>query len=364
MNDDRWARLATQLVRGTQVTAGSTVGIFVTDVVAMPAVEAFVAECYRVGAAPQVLATDERFDRLAVQFASDDILREPPALELESMRWADVHVSFRAMIAPGDAAVDAARLALQRKAKGAVSAARWHNTRWALVRVPTLEWADLIQKPFATLLDEFFAGCLADWSSLRARWDALCRELDAVDSVRIVSDDTDLTLRTTGRRWVSFAGEANLPDGEIATAPIDDDVNGFITFPGTQWFAGVTVSDLRLEFTAGRVTRSSATEGQGFVEHLLETDAGARTVGEVGIGTNALVQTTTGDLLIDEKILGTVHIALGRAYPQCGGINESALHWDIVKDLRAPSGYLYAGDRQLIAAGRPVGSLHAATSVG
>ena len=273
------------------------------------------------------------------------------------MRWADVHVSFRGMASPPKEQQDPVRLAAQRRGKGVISTLRWQETRWSLVRVPTSEWAELIGVPYETLLDEFFAGCIADWGTVAARWGRLCEELNTEDTVRIVSDDTDLTLSTRGRTWITFAGEANLPDGEIATAPVDDAVDGHITFPGTLWFAGARVTDLRLEFERGLVVNATASEGIELVNELLETDGGSRRVGELGVGTNAKITTFTGDLLIDEKILGTVHIALGRAYPACGGINESALHWDIVKDLRGPSGYLYVGEQALIDGGRATGLL-------
>ncbi|MDQ0733669.1 aminopeptidase [Arthrobacter agilis] len=360
-NDHRWALLAAQIATGTGVGHGSKVSIFMTDRSAMPAVEAFVAQCYRMGACPQVLATDERFDRLAVAHAPLDMLAEPAPLELASLRWADIHVSFRGMAAPADDAIDEVRLAAQRRGKGIVSTARWEETTWSLVRIPTPEWAEMIGADHDVLLDEFFAGCLAPWPGLRERWDALCAILAQEDSVRVVGSDTDITFRTGGRTWISFAGEANLPDGEIATAPLDDGVDGHIRFPGTFWFAGTAISDLELRFDGGSVTRASATRGEGFVRELLDTDSGSRRVGELGIGTNAGMTTTTGDLLIDEKILGTMHLALGRAYPACGGVNRSSLHWDIVKDLRTEGSYLYAGDLALIADGVISGGLAAHT---
>ncbi|MBJ2119460.1 aminopeptidase [Arthrobacter sp. MSA 4-2] len=353
----RWKLLAAQLAKGTGVQRGSKVAVFVTDASAAPAVEAFVEECYRHGAQPQVLATDEKFDRLAVDFASDEVLEEPAPLEVASMEWADVHVSFRAMLPPLDSEVDSRRLAAQRRAKGVVSTLRWEQTRWALVRIPTPEWASAIGVPFETLLAEFFDGCLSDWNELRPRWETLCGMLEKEDSVQIRTPDSHLSLSTRGRLWVTFAGEANLPDGEIATAPVDDGVDGHIRFPGTFWFAGTAVTDLELEFERGLVVTASARRGQDFVSALLNTDSGSRRVGELGIGTNAGVSTATGDLLIDEKILGTVHIALGRAYPSCGGINQSSLHWDIVKDLRSPGSYLSAGNMQLIADGVVVNPL-------
>lgn len=348
---DRWAQLAEQIANGTLVDSGSKVSIFLTDPDAMPAVTAFVDEVHRRGGVPQVLLSDERFDRSAVAHASPEALAAPAPLEAWSMQWADVHVSFRSMAVPVPGPVDAERLALQRRGKGEVSALRWQRTRWALVRVPTPGWATLIGADYNALLDEFFAGCIGDWATKRIAWEALAAELGGSDTVRILSPDTDLTLAVTGRRWVAFAGEANLPDGELATAPLETGVHGHITFPGLFWFAGAEVEQLRLEFTDGVVTGISALRGEALVRELLSTDPGASRVGELGIGTNAAVTTVTGDLLIDEKILGTVHIALGRAYPQCGGTNQSSLHWDIVKDLRAPGCHLYVGDRQLIADG-------------
>jgi aminopeptidase len=350
--DDRFKLLAKQLIRGVKVVEGSKVSIFMTDFSAMEAVEAFVSECYQVGAIPQVLATDEKFDRLAVAYASDEVLTQAPPLEINAMQWADVHVSFRAMVPPDPDFLDERRIAIQKKGKGEVSTSRWKETRWCLVRLPSQEWADLIGVSYDGLLGEFFAGCIADWESIEMQQLQLCSVLDGAKKIRIVSKDTDLVLGVGGRKWMSFAGEANLPDGEVATAPIDDDVNGHITFPGRFWFSGVPVTDLRLDFKNGRVVSHTASQGQEFVTNILATDAGSTALGELGIGTNGKVQTFTGDLLIDEKILGTVHVALGRAYPECLGVNESAVHWDIVKDLREPGGYLYVDDWALISDGQ------------
>lgn len=346
--NSHWAALATQIADGTAVVAGSKVSIFLTDVQGMPAVEAFVEEVYRRGGIPQVVLSDERFDRAAVAHAAADTLAAPAPLEALSLEWADVHVSFRPMAVPVAGPIDEERLALQRRGKGQVSTLRWQNTRWAIVRVPTPAWAELIGCDYDALLGEFFAGCIANWAEKRASWETLAGELEQSDLVRIIAPDTDLRLGTAGRKWIVFAGEANLPDGELATAPVNDQVDGHITFPGSFWFAGAEIADLRLDFEAGLVTSVRARTGETLARRLLSTDSGSSRVGELGIGTNAAVQTMTGDLFMDEKILGTVHIALGRAYPECGGTNESSLHWDIVKDLRGPGCSLWVGDRALI----------------
>jgi aminopeptidase len=296
----RWAALATQIADGTQVSNGSKVSIFLTDPDGMPAVEAFVEEVHRRGGVPQVMLTDERFDRSAVAYASPETLAAHAPLEAWSMQWADVHVSFRPMAVPVPGLVDAERLALQRRGKGQVSTLRWQQTRWALVRVPTPGWAALIGCDYEDLLDQFFAGCIDDWAAKRVTWEAVAAELGTSDTVRILAPDTDLTLAVGGRTWVVFAGEANLPDGEIATAPLETGVHGHITFPGLFWFAGAEVQDLRLEFTEGVVTGVSARRGEALVRELLATDPGSSRVGELGIGTNAAVRTVTGDLLGEE----------------------------------------------------------------
>ncbi|WP_052193429.1 aminopeptidase [Microbacterium sp. ZOR0019] len=341
----RWQELAEHLAAVNEVGEGTKVSVFATTSSALDAVDAFVEEVYRRGGMPQVLLVEEKYDRFALEHASASLLREAAPLELASMQWADVHVSFRGMEPPADE-IDGTRLSLQREGKGVVSTARWQGTRWTLVRIPTPEWAALIGVPRAQLEEEFFAGTLADWTVHRAHLDRLCAELNNASLVHILDEDTDLRLNCRGRTWVPFAGEANLPDGEVATAPMEDGVDGHIAFPGSFWFGGATITDLRLEFVEGQVERVSAARGLDLVERILDAD-GARRVGELGIGTNPHVRTMTGDLLIDEKILGTVHIALGRSYPQCGGRNESAIHWDIVKDLRS-SGRLEADGRVLI----------------
>ena len=345
-----WAGISRLIADGVRVDRGDRVSVFATDPSALPAVTAFVTEAFRRGAVPQVLLTDEAFDAAALAYADDAVLAEPLPLEAAAMRWSDVHASFRAMVPPHEASDDA-RAALLRRGRGVVSTMRWESTRWALVRIPTPGWAELIGTDADALMAEWARSFDADWTDARARMTELCGALETADRVLIRDADTELLLPTRGRRWVPFAGEANWPDGEVATAPLEDGVEGTIAFPGTTIYGGVRIRDLELEFRAGLAVRASAAEGEGFVRRLLDTDAGARRVGELGIGTNAALTTPVQDLLIDEKILGTVHIALGRAYPECGGVNRSALHWDIVKDLRGPSGTLAAGTIELIADG-------------
>jgi len=358
---ERWREVARVVADGVAVTEGEIVGIFLTDHESFAAVEAFAAEVYRRGAHPHVILTDERLDRVALELSDAASLARVPVIEAESMRLSDVHVSFRGMVPPDrldESDAFPAKLAAQRKAKGVISGLRWQETRWAIVRVPTLAWARYRGIDPDVLFDEFFAGCTLDWQHEREAWKELADRLNRTEVVRIVAPDTDLSLRVGGRTAVVFAGEANWPDGEVATAPLDHGVDGYITFADAFTFASATFSGLRLEFRDGAVVSVSAAEGEEVARALLDTDDGSRRVGELGIGLNPSMSRWTGDLLLDEKILGTVHIALGRAYPECGGTNRSSLHWDIVKDLRPGSaggaGSIYFDGEPVILDGSPV----------
>jgi aminopeptidase len=341
---NRWHELAEHIAGRLEVTARSKVSVFVNDEAALPAAHMLILAATRRGAAVQTVYTSERAEHEALAAYDVDRLAEPAPVEKAAMEWSDVHVSFRAMLWPdadsdgGDIENLPRRLAAMRAAKGVVSTLRWQGTRWAVVRIPTAEWADHLGVPARTLLDEFFAGALDDWDGNRRRWQPIADALTSGHTATISAADTELSLGIEGRRGVLFAGEANLPDGEAATAPVEDRVDGHITFPGSAIFAGYAFEDLRLVFEHGRVVDVRARRGESFARALIGTDGGSHRVGELGIGLSEAVQQWTGDLFIDEKILGTVHIALGRAYPECGGVNMSSLHWDIVKDLRRQAG--------------------------
>jgi aminopeptidase len=339
MSSVDWPTIGRMVADGVSIAKGERVSVFVTGMPAMDAVAAFVDEGWRRGAVVQVLAPDERFDASALRWADLGVLQSPMPLESAAMAWSDVHVSFRAMTHPLVDA-DPGRIAALRRGRGVVSTMRWQSTRWALVRVPTREWADAMGRDADTMLREWAASFDADWTDAGRRMQALCDRFAGARTAVIEDDSGVLELGLEGRVWVPFAGNANWPDGEVATAPVETEVNGHIRFPGALSFGGVIIRDLELDFEVGRVVAERAAEGLDFVRELLDADDGARRVGELGIGTNAALTMATGDLLIDEKILGTVHIALGRAYPECGGVNSSSLHWDIVKDLRGAGGAL------------------------
>lgn len=169
--------------------------------------------------------------------------------------------------------------------------------------------------------------------------------------LRIVAPDTDLTLRVGGRKWVSADGHNNFPDGEVFTGPVEDSADGYIRFSFPGIYAGKEIEDIRLEFDRGRVVRATARRGEDLLHALLDSDEGARYLGELGIGTNFEIQRFTRNMLFDEKIGGTIHLAVGAGYPETGSRNKSGVHWDMLCDMR-DGGEIWADGRLIYRAGR------------
>jgi aminopeptidase len=187
---------------------------------------------------------------------------------------------------------------------------------------------------------------VAAWAELSTRQEALVERLRKAREIRIEADGTDLRMSVEGRTWVNSDGRRNMPSGEVFTGPHEDSAEGTVRFTVPSNRQGVEVSGVELTFSAGRVVEARAAIGERHLSSALETDTGARFLGELGIGTNPGIDRATGSTLLDEKIAGTVHLALGRSYPETGGRNVSALHWDLICDLR--SGGLVTADGEEI----------------
>jgi aminopeptidase len=225
--------------------------------------------------------------------------------------------------------------------------------RWVVTAFPTNA---LAQEAGMSLADYtkfvFTAGLLdrddpvAAWKGIGQRIERLTEWLATVRELRIVASGTDLRLSVEGRSWVASDGRGNFPDGECFTGPVEDSVEGEIAFTYPAVFAGRSVDGVRLRFREGEVVEADAERGLDLLEEMLALDDGARRAGEFAFGLNDAVATFTGEILFDEKIGGTVHLALGEGYPETGSKNLSALHWDMVRDLRS-GGEVYA-DGELV----------------
>ncbi len=192
---------------------------------------------------------------------------------------------------------------------------------------------------------------IAAWKAVHRKQARICKRLDLTRKVRVVTKGTDLTMKVGGRKWVNCDGKANMPDGEIFTGPIEDSVEGVITFSFPAFYYGREAEGVQLTFKKGRIVKAKATKGQDFLDAMLNTDDGARRVGEFAIGTNYSVQKFTRNTLFDEKIGGTVHMAVGASIPESLGVNESAIHWDMVTDMRE-GGKIYADGKVIYKDGK------------
>ncbi len=230
---------------------------------------------------------------------------------------------------------DAARLARAMIARRPVMDQIIEHVRWVLCDYPTHALAQEAEMSLGEYEDFLFGATNIDWSAMTARLAALKERLERGAEIRIEAPDTELTMRTEGRTWMPADGKRNMPDGEIFTAPIEDSVNGHIRYEFPAVYQGRQVDGIRLTFRDGRIVDAQAERGAEFLTAILDTDPGARFLGEIGIGTNDGIQRHTRNILFDEKMGGTVHLAVGRAYEFTGGVNQSAVHWDMVKDLRS-----------------------------
>jgi len=253
--------------------------------------------------------------------------------------------------------VPADRMARAARARASVREAalrrRWCLTLWPTpagaqqAGMGTAEFADFVRR--ALFLDREDAA--AAWGELRAFQGGLIERLARARELRIEAEGTDLTLSVQGRTWVNSDGRRNMPSGEVFTGPHEGSAEGRIRFTVPSSPRGVEVAGIELELREGRVVSARAERGEEYLRATLATDEGASRLGELGIGTNFGIDRPVGAILFDEKIGGTVHLAVGRSYPETGGTNESAVHWDMICDLRR-GGRLSADGETLMEDGR------------
>jgi aminopeptidase len=218
---------------------------------------------------------------------------------------------------------------------------------WVIAEFPVLATAQEAGMTLYELEEFIFDAVLRDWDAEAERMRAIADVFDAASEVRLVGPGTDLTLSLDGRSGAVDDGHINMPGGEVFYSPIEDSAEGVIEFgefPAV--YLGHEVEGARLVFERGKIVDASARSGENFLLQTLDTDDGSRRLGELGIGCNPGIQRFMKNVAFDEKIDGTIHLALGNSYTATGGTNGSAIHWDIVKDLR--------GDGEIHADGRLV----------
>ena len=237
--------------------------------------------------------------------------------------------------------IDPARQAMADRARDPVRRVAGRK-RWVLTQFPTAAYAadakmDLAQYEAYVAASMFLdkPNPVAAWQDLGRRQSGLVEAMSRVGTVRIEAEGTDLTLSVAGRTWINSDGRRNMPSGEIFTGPVEDSAQGRLRCGFPVCRGGRELAGIALEFDGGRVVSARADAGEDYLRAMLDLDAGARRLGELGLGLNPGIDRFTGSILYDEKIGGTVHLALGQSYPETGGMNQSALHWDLIVDTRA-----------------------------
>jgi aminopeptidase len=269
---------------------------------------------------PRMMLAAREFDRSVVLQSEENTRRTsgiaPERQALRHASWRDYHQATNKRTADG-------------------------SFRWVLTNLPTNGYAQDADLDLVAYEDFYFKTLFADrddpiapWKAMRSEQERLVAWLRDKEQVEVKGPDVDLRLSIKERPFISCHGTENLPDGEIFTAPVEDSVEGWVRFTYPAIFQGREVSDVELVFEAGKVVKASASKNEAFLEAVLDMDPGARYMGEFAIGTNQAITTFTKNIGFDEKIGGTIHMALGFGYPESGSRNESALHWDMICDMR------------------------------
>jgi aminopeptidase len=354
MVDERIGKLARILVdysieagEGDQVLVSAEVG-------AGPLIGALYARLLQVGATAVTQISLPGMQELFFEHAQELHYQEIPQVTRAIYEGVDAQIGIRA---PSNtralANVDPEKQQALQKRNKPLSEMMLEKDRWVLTLFPTEALAQEAHMSLSEYEEFAFEAMGLDeedpvryWSQMFAEQERLKSRLEEAREIRIVGPETDLTLSVEGRAFVNSAGMRNMPCGEVFTGPIEDSANGTVYFGVPAAIAGREISGVRIRLEEGKIVEASAEKGEEYLSSLLDADDGARYLGELGIGTNYGIRRARANVLFDEKLGGTVHLAIGRSYAQTGGKNDSSVHTDLVCDLRE-GGALYA-DGELI----------------
>lgn len=351
----------------TQIKPGDRVAITSTT-----AAESVLRHLYELvldrGGHPHLLIDLPGLDEVLFAHASDEQLDFVPVMHKLAFEEFDVLIKFRAETNTRLLSnVDPARATRRQKTlaslietqmrRGATRELRWMSTQF-----PTAAYAMEADMGTEEYQDFFYRAIHADqdtedpvayWEGVKQRQQKIINRIEGHDQVTLCGRNVDLTLSIKDRRFVNACGEHNLPDGEIYTGPVENSAEGWVRYTYPAVTQGRIVEGIELTFENGRVVKASARQNQDFLNQMLDTDANARYIGEFAIGTNYEINRFTRSILLDEKIGGSFHMALGAGYPETGSQNRSRIHWDMICDLRQDSeirvdGELFYKDGQFV----------------
>jgi aminopeptidase len=349
MPDVRVTRMAKLLVEYSASIKSGDLVLIEAEPVAEPLVRELAKQVLQAGAYPQILLSLSGLvsltglDDIFYRFAREDQLDiVPPFYKLA---YETFDSRFRIHSLSNSKAltnVDPEVVSRHRMAVGSITETQFNRGgtgefRWVTTQYPTQSYAQDAEMSLEEYEDFLFSACFADLENPVAKWQQMGAEQQAKvdwlrghDRVSVRGPNCDLELSIKDRVFLNSCGTHNMPDGEIFTGPVEDSMEGWVRFSYPAIYGGVEVDGVELKFEKGRVASASAEKNQDHLLRVLDTDQGSRYLGEFAIGTNFGIQKFTRNILFDEKIGGTIHMAVGRGYPETGNNNVSAIHWDMI----------------------------------
>jgi len=357
MPDARVVKLAQILVdHSAEIKPGDRVAIEATTA-AQPLVRALCAAILDRGGYPHLLLDLPDQDEILFAHAKDEQLDAIPTFRKLAYEQFESRIRIHSATNPRAlSSVPPARQQRRQKALAPILATQMRrgadrSFKWVSTLYPTEGFAIEAEMSLSAFEDFVYRACHADqadgvayWNKVESKQQKIVDRIEGHDQVILRGPNVDLSLSIKGRNFLNAAGKANMPDGEVFSGPVEDSVNGFVRFTYPAIYSSVLVEGVELTFKDGKVTKAQAEKNQPFLMEMLESDPGARYVGEFAIGTNYEIDRFSHNILFDEKLGGTFHMALGAGYPETGSVNKSIIHWDMICGMQKDAEILLDGE--------------------
>lgn len=306
--------------------------------ICLPLVKQPIRDIYAAGGYPYVDSQNSSVTRELLLEAEESQIEFMQHYKMEQMKGMDAYIAVRANDNTAELSdVPSAKLNMYNRVLNPVLDYRVNNTKWVILRFPNSSMAQLANKSLEAFEDFYYDVCTLDYSKMSKAMDALVELMNKTDKVQIKGPGTDLTFSIKGIDAVKCAGECNIPDGEVYTAPVKESVNGFISYNTPSEEQGFTFENIRFEVENGKIVKATSNDDER-INKLLDTDEGARYFGEFALGVNPYITEPMKDTLFDEKISGSFHLTPGASYEDAFNGNKSAVHWDLVNIQRMDYG--------------------------
>ncbi|MGG1517310.1 aminopeptidase [Paenibacillus oryzisoli] len=332
MRDPRLQTFARNIIRySVSLQPGENILIEMIGVKDPELAKCLIEEVYAVGGNPFIELRDPMITRSLQMGGKEEQLTTWSKFELERMKQMDAYVAVRSgdnITESSDVPDEKMKMFLKHYQRP-IFDERINNTKWVVMRYPNPSMAQLAGKSTEAFEDFYFNVCNLDYSKMAKAMESLVDLMNRTDRVRLVAKGTDLSFSIKGIGAVPCSGLRNLPDGEVYTAPVKDSVNGVISYNTPTIYAGTSFENIVLTFENGRIVEATSNDTKKLNE-ILDTDEGARYIGEFAIGVNPYIQHPMKDILFDEKIDGSIHFTPGQAYEEADNTNRSSVHWDMV----------------------------------